>query len=72
MEHPVPGIYHHYKGQRYEVLGVGHHSETEEPLVIYRALYGDYGLWARPLGMFNESVEVDGQTVPRFALEKAF
>ncbi|WP_299310797.1 DUF1653 domain-containing protein, partial [uncultured Halomonas sp.] len=45
---PVPGIYAHYKGNRYEVLGLAHHSETEEPLVVYRALYGDYGLWVRP------------------------
>ncbi|WP_163577671.1 DUF1653 domain-containing protein [Halomonas faecis] len=70
--HPVPGIYYHYKGNRYEVLGVAHHSETEEPLVVYRALYGDYGLWVRPLGDFNETVAVQGEPVPRFELEKAF
>lgn len=69
---PVPGIYSHYKGHHYEVLGVAHHSETEEPLVIYRALYGDYGLWVRPLERFMETVEVQGEPVPRFALEKAF
>ncbi|SDL24989.1 Protein of unknown function [Modicisalibacter muralis] len=69
---PVPGIYRHYKGQSYEVIGLAHHSETEEPLVIYRALYGDYGLWARPLDMFNEGVEVQGEPVPRFELEAAF
>ncbi|PRY69817.1 DUF1653 domain-containing protein [Halomonas ventosae] len=74
MEHhcPRPGIYRHYKGPLYEVLGVARHSETEEPLVVYRALYGDYGLWTRPLDMFLESVEVQGEPVPRFALEKAF
>lgn len=74
MEHhfPRPGIYRHYKGPLYEVLDVARHSETEEPLVVYRALYGDYGLWTRPLGMFLESVEVQGEPVPRFALEKAF
>lgn len=69
---PVPGIYYHYKGSRYEVLGLAHHSESEEPLVVYRALYGDYGLWVRPLAMFNESVEMQGESVPRFGLEKAF
>ncbi|SEL59960.1 DUF1653 domain-containing protein [Halomonas daqiaonensis] len=74
MEHnlPRPGIYRHYKGPLYEVLGVARHSETEEKLVAYRALYGDYGLWVRPLDMFLETVEVQGEPVPRFALEKAF
>lgn len=70
--HPVPGIYIHYKGARYEILGVAHHSETEEAMVVYRALYGDYGLWVRPLEMFSETVEVQGEPVARFALEKAF
>ncbi|WP_043529519.1 DUF1653 domain-containing protein [Litchfieldella xinjiangensis] len=69
---PVPGIYVHYKGARYEVLGVARHSETEEELVTYRALYGEYGLWVRPLGMFCETVDVQGEPVARFALEKAF
>ena len=69
---PKPGIYRHYKGQYYEVLGVARHSETEESLVIYRALYGDYGLWARPLAMFCETVTREGESCPRFALEKAF
>ncbi|WP_110666482.1 DUF1653 domain-containing protein [Salinicola halophilus] len=69
---PVPGIYRHYKGALYEVLDVARHSETEESLVVYRALYGDYGLWVRPLGMFCEEVEIDGEPVARFALEKAF
>lgn len=74
MEHhcPRPGIYRHYKGPLYEVLGVARHSETEEPLVVYRALYGEYGLWVRPLAMFTERVVVDGKEQPRFALEKAF
>ncbi|RDB43669.1 DUF1653 domain-containing protein [Halomonas sp. DQ26W] len=70
--YPVPGIYSHYKGNRYEVLGVAHHSESEDALVVYRALYGEYGLWVRPIAMFTETVEVQGQTVPRFDLEKAF
>ncbi|WP_373779329.1 DUF1653 domain-containing protein [Neisseria dentiae] len=51
-----PGIYRHYKGNLYEVLGTARHSETEEILVVYRALYGDYGLWVRPAAMFAESV----------------
>lgn len=69
---PVPGIYRHYKDALYEVLGTAQHSENEETLVVYRALYGEYGLWVRPLAMFNETVEKAGQTRPRFALEKAF
>lgn len=69
---PAPGIYRHYKGALYEVTGTAHHSESEEPLVVYRALYGDYGLWVRPLAMFMESVSVDGREQPRFALEKKF
>lgn len=70
--HPVPGIYRHYKGQLYEVIGIACHSETEEALVMYRALYGDYGLWARPLAMFNEQVNVPGGQLPRFDLLRAF
>jgi hypothetical protein len=62
----VPGRYRHYKGNLYEVLGVARHSETEEELVVYRALYGDRGLWVRPRGMFLETVIVEGQEVPRF------
>lgn len=62
-----PGRYRHYKGQDYEVIGVARHSETEEPLVVYRCLYGDYSLWVRPLAMFNETVEVAGEEVARFA-----
>lgn len=62
------GLYRHYKGREYRVFGLARHSETEEPLVVYQALYGDYGLWVRPLAMFLETVEVDGETLPRFAL----
>ena len=69
---PVPGIYRHYKGSLYEEMGTAQHSESEEPLVVYRALYGGYGLWVRPLAMFMESVTKEGSTQPRFALEKAF
>jgi len=60
------GKYRHYKGNNYEVIGVAKHSETQEELVVYRALYGEGGLWARPLKMFTENVEVDGKVVPRF------
>lgn len=62
-----PGRYRHYKGQDYEVLGVARHSETEENLVVYRCLYGDYSLWVRPLTMFSEMVSIDGVSRPRFA-----
>lgn len=61
-----PGRYRHYKGKDYEVLGVARHSETEEPMVVYRTLYGDFGLWVRPLAMFVEQVELDGRHLPRF------
>ncbi len=61
------GIYRHYKGSEYEVLMVARHSETEEPMVVYRALYGDYGVWVRPYEMFVEKVEVNGKLVDRFA-----
>jgi hypothetical protein len=60
------GRYRHYKGKQYIVIGVARHSETEEELVVYRKDYDDHGLWVRPLGMFMESVEVDGKLVPRF------
>lgn len=64
-----PGIYRHYKGQRYEVIDVARHSETEEWLVVYRTLYGNHDLWVRPLAMFEEQVDVAGQSVPRFQWE---
>jgi hypothetical protein len=66
-----PGIYRHYKGPEYRVLGVARHSETEQQVVCYQALYGEFGLWVRPLEMFLESVVVDGEQVPRFALVRA-
>ncbi|SEI49906.1 DUF1653 domain-containing protein [Frateuria terrea] len=68
---PAAGVYRHYKGQRYQVLGVARHSETLEELVVYRALYGERGLWVRPAAMFSETVNVDGQSLPRFALDTA-
>ena len=66
MESIKPGRYRHSKGKEYEVLGVARHSETEEELVVYRALYGDFGLWVRPVSMWNETVERDGKTFRRF------
>ncbi len=61
-----PGRYRHYKGHEYLVIGLARHTETEEPLVVYRALYGECGLWVRPAAMFCETVELKGQRVPRF------
>jgi hypothetical protein len=61
-----PGRYRHYKGQTYIVLGVARHSETEEELVVYRQDYGSRGLWVRPKAMFEEFVERNGESVPRF------
>lgn len=66
MESIKPGRYRHFKGKEYEVLGVARHSETEEELVVYRALYGDFGLRVRPVSMWNETVERDGKTFRRF------
>jgi len=64
----APGIYRHYKGNDYEVIGCARHSETEEWMVVYRTLYGDYSLWVRPLEMFTQSVVLEsGETVARFA-----
>ena len=63
----TPGRYRHFKGNEYEVLGVARHSETLEDMVVYRALYGDGGLWVRPAAMWSETVEKDCCRVPRFA-----
>jgi hypothetical protein len=63
------GLYRHYKGFEYQVIDTVRHSETEEELVLYRALYGEKGLWVRPLVMFTETVLIDGKYVPRFAYE---
>jgi hypothetical protein len=61
-----PGRYRHYKGGLYEVVGTVRHSETLEPLTLYRALYGEHGLWVRPAAMFNETVLINGVVQPRF------
>ena len=70
MKKIKPGIYQHYKGKLYEVLGLAHHSETLEELVVYKALYptqfGENSLWVRPKVMFLENVSVEGKPVPRF------
>ncbi len=60
------GLYRHHKGLMYEVVGTVRHSETLEPMTLYRALYGERGLWVRPAAMFNETVVVDGVKKPRF------
>jgi hypothetical protein len=60
------GVYRHYKGNKYEVVGFARHSETLEEMVIYKALYGRKETWVRPLPMFTEEIEVDGKTVKRF------
>jgi len=64
-----PGRYRHYKGGEYEVLGTVRHSETLEPMTLYRALYGARGLWVRPAAMFAGMVEIDGRPQPRFVRE---
>jgi hypothetical protein len=61
-----PGRYRHFKGNEYEVLYLATHSETLEPMVVYRALYGERGVWVRPASMWNEMMERDGQTFRRF------
>ena len=65
LETPT-GLYRHYKGGHYEVMGTARHSETLEPMTVYRALYGAHGLWVRPAAMFNEQVLIDGVLQPRF------
>lgn len=65
------GRYRHFKGKEYEVVGVAKHSETLEPMVVYRALYGEGGLWVRPLSMWNEHVERENYSGPRFVYIEA-
>ena len=64
----VGSLYEHYKGLRYKIIGVARHSETLEELVVYQALYGEGGIWVRPLGMFLENIVINGQSQPRFKL----
>ena len=66
MDEIRPGRYRHFKGKEYEVIGTAFHSETLEPMVVYRALYGDGALWVRPAAMWNEEIERDGQKFRRF------
>jgi hypothetical protein len=61
-----PGRYRHYKGMLYDVIGTARHSESLQPMTLYRALYGEHGLWVRPAAMFNEQVVIDGIRQPRF------
>ena len=61
-----PGLYRHFKGNRYRLLYVAKHSETLEPMVVYQALYGEMGIWVRPAAMWNEQVDRDGYHGPRF------
>ncbi|WP_096084429.1 DUF1653 domain-containing protein [Agaribacterium haliotis] len=68
---PALGIYEHYKGQRYQLLGFCRHSESEEELALYRCLYGNFDLWVRPLTMFTEYIERDGQCLARFRFVEA-
>lgn len=66
MENLKPGRYRHFKGNEYRLLYVARHSETMEPMVVYQALYGEGGIWVRPAGMWNEQVDRDGYSGPRF------
>ena len=66
MEEIKIGRYRHFKGNEYEVLCIAKHSETQEVMVVYRALYGERGVWVRPASMWNETVERDGKTYKRF------
>ncbi len=66
MQEPRPGVYRHFKGNEYRLLCIARHSETLEPMVVYQALYGDRGVWVRPLSMWDETVERDGTVFKRF------
>ena len=66
MEEIRLGVYKHYKGNEYRVLAIASHSETLEKVVVYQALYGEYGIWVRPISMWNEIVDVNGVETPRF------
>lgn len=64
----IGSLYEHYKGLRYKIVGIARHSETLEELVVYQALYGESGIWVRPLAMFLENIMVNGHSKPRFKL----
>lgn len=66
MEELQPGLYRHFKGNNYRLLYTAKHSETLEPMVVYQALYGEGGIWVRPAAMWNEHIERDGYSGPRF------
>ncbi len=66
MDELKPGLYRHFKGKEYRLLFVARHSETEEPMVVYQALYGERGYWVRPAAMWNEDVEREGYSGKRF------
>ena len=66
MEDIKLGVYKHYKGNEYRVLAIATHSETLEKMVVYQALYGEHGIWVRPISMWNEIVDVNGVKTPRF------
>lgn len=66
MQEIRPGLYRHFKGGEYRVLFLARHSETEEWMVVYQALYGEKGIWVRPASMWNETVEREGVCLPRF------
>ena len=68
LPHIALGRYRHYKGGEYEVVGVVRHSESLEPMVLYRPLHGQSGMWVRPFAMFSEQVEHEGRRQPRFSL----
>lgn len=63
---PALGIYQHYKGNFYQVIGISRHSETLEIFVVYQQLYAGFGLWVRPAEMFLETITIDGKSMPRF------
>lgn len=70
VEQPKVGIYKHFKGNSYMVLGLACHSETEEPMVVYRCLYGEFDVWVRPLSLFLKPAHVNDEPVDRFAFER--
>lgn len=67
----INSLYEHYKGNRYKILAVARHSETLEELVVYQALYGEHGIWVRPVEMFLETILIDGQLKARFELVRS-